>query len=297
MSQNFNQKFVNIEIWNLFRKRFKSETSERSYCSDIMEFCRMTGKPFTESTREDVRDYYQKITDLVKKGKISSITRTKKFRELHSFGSFLVEQGLWGQEMEEDYFYPYLKNMKKETFLAGAVPVEDMDALLQAASGDLMAYAILTLMYRAGLTSTEITAITGEDDFMEYDDGIYIVLKERGQPCYVPQDAWKILKSYMDQRIVHETLFYNRNGRPLNTMYISRMMKKYCTRAGIRGYSAQEVRNSCAFNLFAYGEDAVRTAEQMGRTTQQIRRYNGAHYKGNLRRKASDLVKIHIEEP
>lgn len=296
MSQNYIGEFVNIEIWNLFRKRFKSETSEGSYRSDIIEFCRLTGKPFTESTREDVRDYYLKMTEQVKAGKISSITRTKKFRELHSFGSFLIEEGLWIQG-EEDFFYPYLKNMKKESFLAGAVPVEDMDALLQAASDDLMAYVILTLMYRAGLKSTEITTITGEDDFMEYDDGIYVMLKGREMPCYIPQDAWKILKSYMDQREMHETLFYNRNGRPLNAMYISRMMKKYCTRAGIRSYSAQEVRNSCAFNLFAYGADAARTAEQMGRTTQQIRRYNGARYKGNLRRKASDLVKIHIEEP
>lgn len=297
MSQNFNQEFVNMEIWNLFRKRFRSKTSEGSYRSDIMEFCRLTGKPFTESTKEDVRDYYVRITEQVKAGKISSITRTKKFRELHSFGAFLIEQGLWGRGTEEDYFYPYLKNMKKEGFLAGAVPVEDMDALLRVASKDLMAYTILVLMYRAGLTSTEITAITGADDFLEYEDGIYITLKGREQPCYIPQDAWKILKLYMDQRDEHETLFYNRNGRPLNTMYISRMMKKYCDRAGIRGYSAQEVRNSCAFNLFAYGADAVRTAEQMGRTTQQIRRYNGARYKANLRRKASDLVKIHIEEP
>ena len=295
MSQNFNGEFVNTEIWNLFKKRFKSETSEGSYRSDIMEFCRMTGKPFAEASREDVRDYYMKITEQVKTGKISSLTRTKKFRELHSFTTFLIDQGMPG--MEEDWFYPYLKNMKKETFLAGSVPIEDMDALLRAASDDLMAYTILTLMYRAGLTSTEIITITGEDDFMEYDDGIYITLKGRELPCYVPQDAWKILKSYMAQREVHETLFYNRSGRPLNTMYISRMMKKYCSRACIRGYSAQEVRNSCAFNLFAYGAGAVSIAEQMGRTTQQIRRYNGAGYKGNLRRKASDLVKIHIEEP
>ena len=41
---------------------------------------------------------------------------------------------------EFDHFYPYLKNMKKETVRAGSVPVEDMDALLSAASDDLMAY-------------------------------------------------------------------------------------------------------------------------------------------------------------
>ena len=83
------------------------------------------------------------------------------------------------------------------------------------------------------------------------------------------------LKEYMDQRLVCDTLFYNRSGRPLNTMYISRMMKKYCSLAGIRNYSAQAVRNSCAFNMFAYGASDGQTARQMGRTEQQIRRYRG----------------------
>ena len=44
MSQNCEQEFVNTELWNLFRNRFKSSTTEASYRSDIREFCRMTGE-------------------------------------------------------------------------------------------------------------------------------------------------------------------------------------------------------------------------------------------------------------
>lgn len=44
MSQNDRTEFVNIETWNLFRKRFRSETTEASYRSDIGEFCRIVGK-------------------------------------------------------------------------------------------------------------------------------------------------------------------------------------------------------------------------------------------------------------
>ena len=297
MSRESEQQYVDLKVWDLFRNRFKSPTTEASYWSDIMEFCRMTGKPFTETTRTDVKKYYDRITDRMRNGIISPITRTKKFRELHSFASFLMEQGDYMPGSEFDHFYPYLKNMKKETVRAGSVPVEDMDALLSAASDDLMAYTILTLMYRAGLTSTEIIELESEDDFAGYERGALAMLKSRQDPCYIPEDAWKILKKYMAGRDVHGTLFYNRSGRPLNTMYVSRMMKKYCSAAGIRNYSAQDVRNSCAFNLFAYGADEAQTAEQMGRTVQQIRRYRGASYRGNLRKKAADLVKIRIEEP
>lgn len=284
-------------MWNLFRNRFKSETTEASYWSDIREFCRITGKKFTESDSSDVRKYYNRMNDQIRDGRLIRITLTKKFRELHSYASFLMEQGKYLAGEEHDHFYPYLKTMTKEAALAGAVPVEEMDALLKAASDDRMAYTILTLMYRAGMTSTEIIGISGEDDFIEYDDGVYATLSGREEPCYIPGDAWIILKEYMDQRLVCDTLFYNRSGRPLNTMYISRMMKKYCSLAGIRNYSAQAVRNSCAFNMFAYGATDGQTARQMGRTEQQIRRYRGSLYRENLQKQASALVKIHIEKP
>lgn len=300
MSQNLVSQFVNMETWNLFRKRFKSPVTEASYWSDIREFCHIVGKPFEKADGEDVKMYYERMTGRVERREISSITLTKKFRELHSFAAFSSEASLSSDasgNAGHDCFYPYLRNMVKESPLADSVPVEHMDRLLRAASDDLMAYTILTLMYRAGLTSTEISDLRGEKDFIEYRDGIYVSPAGRKDPCFIPEDAWKILEEYMRERCVHDTLFYNRSGRPLNTMYISRMMKKYCTQAGIPPYSAQDVRNSCAFNLFSYGATDEQTARQMGRTKQQIRRYRGAGYRQNLQKHAADLVKMRIEKP
>lgn len=295
--------FVNPKIWNLFCDRFKSSITQASYWSDIQEFCRFTGKAFDKASPADVKAYYDHMQECIERGKISSLTLTKKFREMHSFAEFLIQYERENNDQGGspagmgDPFYPYLKTMKKEEKLARSVPVEDMDALLSAASDDLMAYTILTLMYRAGLSSTEITELTGEDDFVIYDDGGYAMLRGRRELCHIPADAWEILTEYMAQRERHPSLFYNRSGRPLNKMYISRMMKKYCAKAGVQGYSAEAVRNSCAFNMFAYGASAVEVAEQMGRTELQIKRYKGVSYRGNLRRRANDLVKMHIEKP
>lgn len=297
LSQNFESDFVNTEAWNFFRKRFKSETTEASYWSDINEFCRICGKPFDRINRKDVRDYYEKMRERISEEKITPLTLTKKFRELHSFSEALIEQGGFLPEGAEDFFYPYLKNMAKEEKTARSIPIEEMDTLLKAASEDSMAYTILTLMYRAGLTSTEITELNGEEDFMLYDDGAYVILPQRREPCYIPEDAWMILTDYMAQREQHPSLFYNKRGGRLNSMYISRMMKKYCSRAGIKQYSAEAVRNCCAFNMFAYGASAEQVAGQMGRTEIQIRRYKGISYRGNLRKKANDLVKMRIEKP
>lgn len=57
------------------------------------------------------------------------------------------------------------------------------------------------------------------------------------------------------------------------------MMKKYCEKAKIPSYSAEAVRNCCAFNLFAYGATEEQVSDQMGRTVCQIKRYKGMGYK------------------
>lgn len=294
MSQNDKQNFVNTEIWNLFCSRFKSASTEASYRSDIMEFCRFAGRSFEEAGREDVERYYQMMEERVREGKIRPMTVTKKFRELHSFAQFLEEER---DGQVSDYFYPYLKYMKKEDKLARSIPVEHMDALLRAASDNLMCYTILTLMYRAGLSSTEIADLNGPENFAFLETDVCLFLPGREEPCYLPEDVWEILKEYIAVREEHPSLFYNRSGRRLNTMYISRMMKRYCKNAGIPSYSAESVRNSCAFNMFAYGASPSQAAAQMGRTLRQIGRYRGAGYRDNLRKQAGALVKVRIEKP
>lgn len=292
---DLNREAVNNESWIIFCRRFKSRTTEASYRSDIFEFCRFTGKEFEDTTGDDVEEYYKKMTGKAAAGRISPLTVTKKFREMHSYSEFLISETQ--SRLKEDYFYPYLKNLAKESTLARAVPIQDMDAILKAASDDLMAYTILTLMYRAGLSSTEIAALNGPDDFFLYDDGMYVRLENREEFCHIPEDAEEILFQYMDQREEKESLFYNSRGARLNVMYISRMMKKYCRKAGTPSYSAESVRNCCAYNLFAYGASDTETAVHMGRTERQIRRYNGVKYRRNLRQNASSLVRIHIDLP
>ncbi len=296
MSQNDHQKFVNKEIWEKFRKRFKSHTTEASYRSDMMEFCRYCGKCLEEARKGDVQGYYIWMKAKIEDGRISPLTVTKKFRELHSFLQFAAEES--GEpETYQDFFYPYLKTMEKEKDLARSVPVQDMDALLKAASEDLAVYTILTLMYRAGLSSTEITGLNGAENFVCYGEDVFVLLDGREKPCYIPGDVWEIVMEYMERREDYPSFFYNRRGRRLNTMYISRMMKKYCQKAGIGHYSAEAVRNCCAFNLFAYGASPGQTADRMGRTQQQIRRYRGVSYRGSLQRQADNLVKIRVEKP
>ncbi len=92
MSQNVHTEFVNKKVWEMFKKRFKSHTTEASYWSDIAEFCRFCGKKAEDTEKKDVDRYYSYMKKKAESGIISPLTVTKKFRELHSFFKFAEEE-------------------------------------------------------------------------------------------------------------------------------------------------------------------------------------------------------------
>ena len=147
-----------------------------------------------------------------------------------------------------------------------------------------------------GLSSTEIVELMPEH-FTIYDNGVYLRIPKRRETCFVPEDVYKIIEKYLSQRIENKYLFYNSRGAKLNTMYISRMMKKYTTLAGIPSYSAESLRNSCAYTMFAYDAKPEQVAREMGVTESQIRRYKNMNYMDTTSRAIRGLVKLKADPP
>ncbi|MDD3361840.1 MAG: tyrosine-type recombinase/integrase [Hespellia sp.] len=118
------------------------------------------------------------------------------------------------------------------------------------------------LLQRTGLSSTEIGNLKPKD-LAVYDNDAYFMISTRETPCFVPEDAFAILLSYMEQRQDKEYLFYNSRGNRLNTMYFSRMMKIYTQMADIPSYSAESLRSTCGVIMYAYGADSKQVTLQM----------------------------------
>lgn len=289
---------TNQVIWPAFIKHFKSESTMASYQADISEFMDMVQKDFLNTAEADVQSYFEYLQKRIKEGKLQSKTGAKKLTELHSFAAFICEnrQEFQAPEDFDDYFYPYLKGMDKQDKYVKSVPVEHIDKILKAAENDLTAYCIIILLYRVGLSSTEITRLTLED-FGIYDNGVFVSVHGRREMCFIPEDVYRVLIQYMEGRSENEYLFYNRSGQKLNTMYISRLMKKYTDKANVPAYSAQNMRNSCGTSMFAYGAAQKQVALQLGITQTQIKRYKNVAYRSELVRKANELVKIRVEPP
>jgi len=289
---------ISKHIWLDFTAHFKSTTTVGSYHSDIMEVCNYLHKKFTQLNSNDTKVIFDWLSRRVEQGEIKPATMAKKFREYHSLANYIVEnkEKYNIDDCFDDFFYPYLNQVAKQEKFAKAIPIEEIDRLFKVSQNDLVSYLIFIFLYRTGLSSTEVIGIQMKD-IEQYADGIYIWIKNRKEACYIPEDVAEVLFKYLNQREENEFLFYNRSGRPLNTMYISRMMKKYTTLAGIPSYSAEALRNSCGFTMYAYGAKDKHVAKQLGITQMQIKRYDDLRYKDNIQKQAHNLVKLRVLPP
>lgn len=298
MNSVYASDLIKQAVWTDFTAHFKSSTTKASYQTDISEIMNYFKKDFPEIREADIQAYFEWMNHRVEEGMISPATVAKKFRELHSFADYLCEnREKYGIDISyEDGYYPYLKLAAKQEQFARTIPIGHLDRLLAAAQSDLMAYCILILLYRVGLGSTEIVEIKAED-LAYYEEGLYIRTQKRQNLCYVPEDAARIIAEYLEECGEHSYLFYNKRGNQLNTMYISRMMKKYTSEAGIPQYSAESVRNACGVTMFAYGGNEKQVAKQLGVTGVQIKRYKNMRYRDDLQKKANELVKLAVKPP
>lgn len=286
------------KIWPDFLEHFKSPTTAASYASDIREIMEYFQKDFWMIREKEADTYFRQMENRVKQGTLSPGTMAKKFRELHSFAAFACghrKKYRIGKEYQ-DYYQPYLRLTEKPAPYARSVPPEHIDRLLAAAEEDLAAYVIILLLYRAGLTSTEITWLRPEDLIL-YEDGMYAVARGRRDLCYLPDDVARMVELLLEGTSRGTYLFTSSRGNQFSLMQISRMLKKYERMAGIPSYSAQSIRNSCGCTLFAYGADEEQTASRLGVTGIQIRRYRQEGYREKLQREAEKLVKLSAKPP
>lgn len=286
------------DIWQDFIAHFKSESTILSYQTDISEFIDYVDKGMDQITAKDVASYYSFMQQKVSAKILQPSTLAKKMRELNSFSSYLFDnRGLYDIDEEyRNYFEPYLKLIEKVSKQANAIPIEDIDAIFVAAQQDSMAYCMLTLLYRMGLSTTEIGELH-RNDISLYDNGAYLFVPRRQDACFIPEDVYHILEGYLSKSEEKTYLFYNKRGNKINSMYFSRLMKKYTSLAGVPSYSAEALRNSCTYTMFAYHAKPEEVAQEMGVTETQIRRYKNLNYMNTSSRETRNLVKIKVEPP
>ena len=144
-------------IWPEFLAHFKSETTKASYETDLIEFMHFMKKDFLEMEQKDVAEYFGYLQEKVKAGSLKGSTVSKKIRELHSLADYIIqnqqEMGIMTGTEFADWFAEYLPGLERQEQFTQTVPIQDLDRLFQTAEEDAMAYTILVILYRDGMSA------------------------------------------------------------------------------------------------------------------------------------------------
>lgn len=170
MRSSYASKQLTHEIWPEFIAHFKSSTTKASYESDLDELMDYLKKDFLLINDRDMESYFTWMQHKIKEGRLNPSTLSKKCRELHSLAEYICENKDRYNITKnyKDVYADYLPYMTKQEKFASSVPVRHMDLLLRAAQKDTMAYCIIAMLYRAGMSSTEVCALR-MDDFEIYE--------------------------------------------------------------------------------------------------------------------------------
>lgn len=243
-----------------------SEHTVKNYAVDLGEFMMLiNGKEIEEIGYLEIRQFLAHLRD---QGYLkSSILR--KLACLRSFFKFLVRENILRTNPSAGIATP-----KREKRLPVFLEVQEMEKLLEAASGETLAEkrdrALLETLYSSGLRVSELVGLNLEDaDLL---GGVVRVRGKGKKERMVPlgRKAQEALERYLEKRNEriskpYPALFLNKNGSRLTDRSVRRVLLKYVRRAGLqKEVSPHTLRHSFATHLLDRGADLRSVQELLG---------------------------------
>jgi len=277
--------------------RGMSPATRRSYASDLAQFQEWSQSRVAalgELDRSAVRAF---AADLGRRG-YAPATLARKLSTVRSFCRFLTERGVLAADPAQ-----YLPGPRRRRRLPHALRPAEVDAVCDAVRGsDALALRdrlVFELLYGCGLRSQELVDL-GCDDVHAL-RGELLVRGKGGKMRMVPlgDEAAAALERYLSSGRgalgrrggaappPEGALLLTRNGRPLHTSDIRRIVAKYAGMAGLTA-SPHMFRHAYATHMLEHGADLRAIQELLGHssvsTTQIYTHVSGAHLKAVHRR-------------
>ena len=131
-------------------------------------------------------------------------------------------------------------------------------------------WAVIQVFLGAGLKLSELTALRVSDVQMDTDQPALNINGDLDHPSRtVPLDAdvCEALQTYLSERQADsgvEHLFVNRDGRPLSTRSVQRLLRHYARAAELDGLTTQALRYVYARNILERSGDLKEVTELLG---------------------------------
>jgi len=208
------------------------------------------------------------LISLLKRGRAGA-TVARRRSALRGFHAFLAVSRIGAEDP-----FARLPAARSERRLPHALPVEDIERLLAAPSGErplaLRDRAMLELLYASGLRASECLALRLED--LNVTAGYVTATGKGSRQRLVPVGAQALrwVERFVStsrpgfvRRSDPGTLFLNRYGRPLSRQSLWSVIKRAAKRAGLRSaVSPHTLRHSFASHLLERGAD-LRSVQAM----------------------------------
>ena len=248
-----------------------SANSISSYVTDLTEYVEFIDKNYAimdpaRITKQHIRNFIARL----KRKKSSSSSVSRKMSAIRSFHKFLLQEKLVATNVALGVKLP-----KKKKQLPTVLSVEEVDALMVAASGDdpleLRNRAMLEILYGSGLRITELLELRLSD--LHLNMGFLNVTGKGNKERIVPvgAEAAYALKQYLDKgrpklkKQPGDILFVNSRGTSLSRVGFYKVLKLITKKAGItKDVSPHTLRHSFASHLLQNGVDLRVVQELLG---------------------------------
>ena len=283
--------------------RGASPATRRSYAADLRQLrAWLTAErlPVGRLDRRAVRGF---AADLGRRG-YAPATHARKLSALRGFTRFLAER-----EVLEADVAAGLPSPRRRRRLPRTLRVDEVDRFLAAIPGDdplrLRDRALFELIYGCGLRSQEAVGAALEE--LDLAHAELRVRGKGGRERTVPlgEQAVEALHAYLQRgrgRLAARArpaaddgspdsargrgapgraVFLSKNGRPLRTSDVRRLVVRYCRAAGLDDASPHMLRHAYATHMLEAGADLRAIQELLGHasvaTTQVYTHVSGAH--------------------
>ena len=274
MGRNINSNGLLAEFEEYLTDSALAPATVVNYVADLRAFLRWSDKSADADCSplcmepDDIQGFCEYLR--VTKGQAPA-TVNRRLQALRKFYSLAVEQGWAEVNPAEDV--PLMGEAVSER--SRSLTPEDVDRLLAAvragrprqAARDL---AVIQLLMGAGLKLGELTELEMGDLHLDIQEP-YLEVRDRsgtsGRTVYLENEVCDALRGYLPTRkaapgVNH--LCVNRDGNPLSTRSVQRLLHRYAQAAGLDGLTTQALRYVYASTLYESSGDLKLVARYLG---------------------------------
>lgn len=259
MKQHTTKCFGDFDYWLsewLKSPRRASPRTRQAYTANVRRFVKSINKPFNEATIPDILDYQSSLTDQYAERScaqmIASIRSFYKYtnnREVTTLNLSRIETAKVTMAVDHGKL----------------LSVEEVEAMIDAAKLDPVAYLLIRVLYLTGARKSEILNLCWRD-LRPQEEGGSIEIAGKGnknRKLFLLEELWNDLQSTRGSANDADMLFPS-----LDEWDAWRLVKKLAKAAKInKDVNVHSFRHACASHLLEAGATLAEVRDQLGHAT------------------------------